>query len=139
MLGLPQFPQAWYRDRLQGELQERREAKTPLAKLSETADVFFIITRAQNDGKPVRELPPFAISHLLIYAYMVAKLTLRWGFYRVAGYLCKSKGERYEPIREVVNPAKNHKLYTVAARHDVDDEEFVQKCIWLRRVWPLLP
>lgn len=138
MLGLPRFSKGWYRDRLREELQERREAKTLVEKLSETADVFYIITRAQHAGFPVRELPPFAASHFLILSYMVGKITLRWGFYRAAGYLCKSKGREYDSIREVVNPAKDHKLHDVAARHDVNPDEFVQTCLWLRRVWPLL-
>ena len=80
MLGLSrQSPPSWYRDRLREELRERRTAKTPWRKLSETSDVFFSISRAQYDGFSVRKLPPFVASrHVLVYAYMLAKYTSRW-------------------------------------------------------------
>lgn len=46
-------------------------------KLSETADVFFTIIRAQYDGFPIRCLPPYKFRHIPIYAYMITKYTLR--------------------------------------------------------------
>jgi hypothetical protein len=106
MLGLSrQSPPSWYRDRLREELQERKSAPTRLQKLSETADVFFSISRARHDGFPVRQLPPVVASrHALIYAYMLAKYTLRWHLYRTAASLCNAP--RYDLVREVVNPSK---------------------------------
>lgn len=138
MLGLSrQSPPSWYRDRYLEELQERREAKTPLDKLSETSDVFFVIVRSRYDGAPVRHQPSFAVSHVLIYAYMMAKLTSRWSFYRTAAILCKDP--HYNLMCEVVNPGKDYKLDEVAFRHHIDPVKFKKVCRMLRRVWPLLP
>jgi hypothetical protein len=139
MLGLArQSPPSWYRDRLREELRELRAANTPWQKLSETSDVFFSISRAQYDGFPVRELPPFVASrHVLVYAYMLAKYTLRWGFYRTAAIICNTP--HYDLVREVVNPSKDHKLDEVASRHQIDPVEFERVGRQLRRVWPLLP
>jgi hypothetical protein len=139
MLGLSrQSPPSWYRDRLREELRERRMAETPWQKLSETSDVFFSISRARYDGFPIRKLPPFVASrHVLLYAYMLAKYTLRWKFYRTAAILCNI--HHYDLVREVVNPSKDHKLDEVASRYQIDPVEFKRVGRQLRRVWPLLP
>ncbi|KAJ3716236.1 hypothetical protein DFJ43DRAFT_1006962 [Lentinula guzmanii] len=139
MLGLQrQSPPSWYKDRLREELRERRSAKTSLHKLSETSDVFFAIIRANYDGFIVRKIPPFVASrHSLVYAYMLGKYTLRWGFYRTAAILCKAP--RCDSVREVVNPGKDSKLHEVALRHQIDPEKFKRVGRKLRRVWPLLP
>ncbi|KAI1807830.1 hypothetical protein F4811DRAFT_549593 [Daldinia bambusicola] len=106
LLGLQRQPRlSWHRARLHEELLERRDAKVALAKLSETADVFFAMSRAQHDGFPVRTLPRFAARHVLVYAYMLAKYTSRWAFYRVAAFLCGAPGRGV--VREVANPAKD--------------------------------
>jgi hypothetical protein len=128
----------WYRARLREELHELRNAKTPLLKLSETSDVVFSIVRAQYDGFPIRKLP-FVTSppHVILYAYMVAKFTSRWTFYRTLAMLCRAP--RYDLVREVVNPIKDHKLDEVASRHQIDPAEFKRVGRRLRRVWPLLP
>ncbi|KAI9677175.1 MAG: hypothetical protein M1829_002749 [Trizodia sp. TS-e1964] len=140
MLGLArQSPPSWYRARLREELQERRTATTPWQKLSETSDVLFSISRAQFDGFPLRRLPPFdPARHFPVYAYMLAKYTLRWQFYRTAAAFCNN-APHYDLVREVVNPAKDHKLEEVAARHHIDPVEFKRVGKRLRRVWPLLP
>ncbi|PWW74497.1 hypothetical protein C7212DRAFT_326931 [Tuber magnatum] len=138
MLGLSrQSPPSWYRDRVREELRERRTAKTPWQKLSETSDVFFSISRARCDGFPVRTLPPFVASRdILLYTYMLAKYTLRWKFYRTAATLCNTP---YDKVREVINPNKDYKLDEVASRYQIDPVEFRRVCRQLRRVWPLLP
>ncbi len=124
MLGLSrQSPPSWYRDRLREELRERRIAKTPWQKLSETSDVFFSSSRARYDGFPVRKVPPFVTSrHVLVYAYMLTKFTLRWKFYRTAAIICNAP--HYDSVREVVNPSKDQKLEEVAMRHQIDPVEF---------------
>ena len=139
MLGLSrQSPPSWYRDRLQEELRERRTANTFWRKLSESSDVFFSLSRAQHDGFPVRKLPAFVASrHVLVYAYMLAKYTSRWIFYRTAAILCNAP--RYDLVREVVNPGKDRKLDEVASRHQINPVEFERVGRQLRRVWPLLP
>ncbi len=139
ILGLSQqSPPSWYRDRLREELRERRTAESCLAKLSETSDVFFSISRAQYDGFPTRALPPFNASrHAVVYAYMLAKYTLRWKFYRTVARLCKVP--RYDLVREVVNPGKDHKLDEVASRYHIDPIKFRRVGRRLRLVWPLLP
>jgi hypothetical protein len=140
MLGLAHYsPPSWYRDRLREELYERRTAKTPLLKLSETSDVFFSIIRAHYDGFPVRKLPPFVASprYVILYGYMLAKFTLRWAFFRTAAMLCRAPN--HDMVREVVNPGKDHKLDVIALRYQLDPDEFKRVCRRLRRLWPLLP
>ena len=133
-----QSPSSWYRDRLREELLEHRVARTPLQKLSEASDVFFSISRAQYDGFPVRKLPPFVASrHVIVYAYMLAKFTLRWKFYRRVAVMCNVS--HYDLVREVVNPSKDRKLEEVALRHRIDPAEFQRVGRHLRHVWPLLP
>lgn len=139
MLGLSrQSPPSWYRDRIREELRERRAATTRWEELSETSDIFFCIIRAQNDGVPLRKLPPFIASrHTSVYVYMLAKYTLRWQFYRVTALLCCAP--HYKSVREVVNPSKDHKLEEVACRHHIDAVTFKRVASKLRRIWPLLP
>ncbi len=87
---------------------------------------------------PVRKLPPFSPSrHSLVYAYMLAKYTSRWKFYRTAAILCNSP--HFHLVREVVNPSKDHNLDEVASRHQIDPVEFKRVKCQLRRMWPLLP
>ena len=138
MLGLSrQSPPSWYRDRLREELPEPLIAKTHWQKLSETSDVFFSSSRAQYDGFPVRKLPPFITSrHVLVYAYMLAKFTLRWKFHRTVAFICNAP--HYDSVREVVNPSKDEKLEEVASRHQIDPVEFKRVGRQLRQVWPLL-
>lgn len=139
MLGLSrQSPPSWYRDRLREELRERRSAKTPWQKLSEASDVFFSSSRAHYDGCPVRKLPRFVASrHVLVYAYMLAKFTLGWKFYRTAAIICNVP--HYDSVREVVNPSRDQKLEEVASRYQIDPVEFKRVGRRLRQVWPLLP
>ena len=139
MLGLTrQSPPSWYRDRLREELRERRLATTRRQKLSEASDVFFSSSRAQYDGFPVRKLSPLVTSrHMLVYAYMLAKFTSRWTFYRTAAFMCSAP--RYDSVREVVNPSKDQKLEEVASRHRIDPVAFKRVGRQLRQVWPLLP
>ncbi|TVY59241.1 hypothetical protein LCER1_G000224 [Lachnellula cervina] len=139
MLGLRrQSPPSWYQDRLDDEVREVVAAKSPLEKLSETSDILFSIIRARYDGFPVHEPPLFVnYRHVLVYAYMLGKFTLRWKFYRTAAYLCKAP--HCDSVREVVNPGKDHKLQEVASRHHIDPERFERVCWWLRWVFPLLP
>jgi hypothetical protein len=98
----------------------------------------FSISRARHDGFPVRKVPPlFSLRYAPVYSYMLAKYTLRWGFYRFAARLCHAP--RHRSVCEVVNPAKDHKIEEVAIRHQMDPVAL--KCVSgkLRRFWPLLP
>ncbi len=137
VFGLPRKTlRPWHRARIREEFQERSEARSCLLRLSETADVVFSISRARHDGFPIAPLSAFR-SNALVYAYVVAKFSLRWGFYRVAASLC---GRVWRgPVREVINPARDSKLADVAARQGVDVERFVRVARRLRWVWPLLP
>ncbi|KAF2834671.1 hypothetical protein M501DRAFT_517854 [Patellaria atrata CBS 101060] len=139
MLGLPrQFPPTWYRDRLREELRERRTARTPWEKLSETSDVFFSISRARYDGYPVWNMNPFiAFRYGFVYMYMLTKYTSRWQFYRTTAIFCNIP--HYDSVREVVNPSKDNKMKEVASRHNINPEKFHRIGSRLRRVWPLLP
>ncbi|KHN94157.1 uncharacterized protein MAM_07997 [Metarhizium album ARSEF 1941] len=137
LLGLSSQRPPWYRARLREELAERREARTALARLSETSDVFYTLGRARHDGYPLRRTPAFRLGHAPVYAYMLSKYTSRWIFYQAAAFLCGSA--RFRQVREVVNPARDVKLGQVASRHHLEPGEFVRVCRRLRRVWPLLP
>ncbi|KAI1140009.1 hypothetical protein F5Y05DRAFT_411071 [Hypoxylon sp. FL0543] len=97
---------------------ERRAADTPLKMLSETADVFFALSRAHYDDFPIRTLPRFAFRH-------------------AAAFLSGAPG--HSTVREVVNPAKDHKIGEVGIRHQIDPEMFKRAARILRRVWPLFP
>ena len=113
-------------------------ANTALERLSETSDVFFAISRARYDGFPVGRLPPVPVSrNVMVYAYMLGKYSLRWGFYRMVARICKKPDWR--AVREVVNPRKDSKLREVATRHGIDPERFEWVGRRLRWVWPLLP
>ncbi|KAH7139781.1 hypothetical protein B0J13DRAFT_424098, partial [Dactylonectria estremocensis] len=119
-----------YRDRLRVEMRERRLATTRCHMLSETADVFDILIRAPHDSHQLRKLLDFSPSHLVVCAYLLSKYTLRWQFCRVAALLCNRA--HLNSMREVVNPAKDHKLYTVARRHGIEPEGFELVCRRLR-------
>lgn len=137
-LDLPRHPPHWYRERLREELSERRLAVSVLSRLSESADVFYIISRAHYDGIALRRMPKFNIwHHSVVYSYLILKYTSRWSFYRLAGRLCRVPERRI--LREVINPRKNHKLYEVACRHNIDPAYFKRVCCRLRKVWPLFP
>ena len=155
LLSLPTQPSpAWHLARLHDELLEYRLAATPIEKLSESSDVYFALHRAAYDGCPIPipaieietgKLPPASV---LMYAYMIAKFTLRWGFYRVAAGCCRregrEEGEEGERrgrwgVREVVNPGKESKLDAVAGRNGINKVEFRRVAGWLRWVWVLLP
>ena len=138
VLSLSRQPRSsWYRDRVREELHERRKATSRIQKLSETSDVFFSISRARHDGSSIRKLPVFSFRHMLVYAYMVAKFSLRWTFYRSTAYLCNAP--HYRNVREVVNPSKDQNLEEVALRNQVDPANFKLVGRRLRYVWPLLP
>ena len=84
------------------------------SKLSETSDVFFSINRAGLDGFAICSLPPFVASrHAPIYAYMLAKYTLRWQLYRTATFLCCGTSSG---VCEVVNPMRDCNLDQIASR-----------------------
>lgn len=138
MLNLPRQSQAsWHRDRLREELQELRHAKTTVARLSESSDILFSITRAQYDGFATRRIPFAAYQIAPICAYMLAKFTSRWLFFKVAALICKEN--HWNSIREVVNPSKDDKVVSVAFRHRIDPKEFQRVSCELRRIWPLFP
>ncbi|KAH7304155.1 hypothetical protein B0I35DRAFT_445593 [Stachybotrys elegans] len=137
LLQLPRQTHSWYRARLQEEIRERRLATTRWEKLSETADVFYTISRAHSDGHRFCRLPPFTPSQLGIYAYLISKFTLRWQFYRIAAFLCAPS--TMPSVREVVNPSKDAKVQEVARRHNLDPAKFTRVCRRLRLLWPLLP
>ncbi|KAI0530434.1 hypothetical protein GGR58DRAFT_518486 [Xylaria digitata] len=138
LLNLPrQSPLSWHRERFREELAELREAKRPIEKLSEASDVFFALSRAKYDGFPISDMPSFRARHTAIYAYMLAKYTSRWAFYRALAFLCRAPSR--STVREVMNPSKDSKLAVIARRHNIDPEKFTSIGRRLRRVWPLPP
>ncbi|KAI1750689.1 hypothetical protein F4782DRAFT_541381 [Xylaria castorea] len=132
-----QSPSSWHHDRFREELEELDEAENWLEKLSEASDVLFAISRAKYDGFHIADLPSLQPRYVAIYGYMLAKYTSRWAFYRTLAFLCGAPS--HSTVREVVNPTKDHKLETVARRHDIDPEKFKTIGRRLRTVWPLFP
>ena len=136
-LGLAKHPRCWYRERLKEELQELRSAPSRILKLSESADVFYVLSRACHDGHQLQPMPPFKpFKHTPIYTYMVLKYSSRWLFYMTAARISASGGATQ--VREVINPSSDYKLCEVAARHGLGST-FIKTARCLRRVWPLLP
>lgn len=137
-LDMPRHPAEWYEVKLVEEIEEERVAATFLAKISESADVIYLITRSKYDGVPVdMELPAFKVRHLLVYPYMVSKYTSRYAFYRAAAK--RANCPDVASVREVINPKKASKLHDLACRHGMDPATFSRVCRKLRRFWPLLP
>lgn len=130
---------AWYRERHQGEKDEYNEASTRVEKLSEKSDVYFALLRGKYDGFPIDETPKvFTLENVGVYAYMVGKYSMRWGFYRATAWMCKGSGG-YQ-VNEVVNPMKDAKLEDVARRYPgIDPVELKRMAKRLRWVWPLFP
>jgi hypothetical protein len=109
-----------------------------IAKLSESSDILFIISRSKYDGYPIRDLPSLKVPrNALAYAYMIFKFTGRWGFYRVVARNC-GKAD-WKTVREVINPRKEFKLVEVAVRHGIEAHQFKRVAKRLLKVWPLLP
>lgn len=140
MLALPRKSSAWHHERLQEELEERRLAISRVEKISETADVIFTISRAHHEGFPIAVMPHDLTASwrgVLNYSYMLAKFTSRWMFYQTVAFFCGCA--HYTSVREVVNPAMDHKLGQVAERHEIDPAKFTNVAHKLLRVWPLPP
>ncbi|KAI1132609.1 hypothetical protein F5Y10DRAFT_261029 [Nemania abortiva] len=138
LLGLPrQSPRSWHQDRFREELEELDEAENWLDRISESSDVLFAISRAKYDGFPIEDLPRLRLGNVAIYAYMLAKYTSRYAFYRTLAFLCGAPA--HSTVREVVNPTKDQKLEAVARRHHIDPEKFKSFGRRLRQFWPLFP
>ncbi|KAH8900232.1 hypothetical protein GQ53DRAFT_741182 [Thozetella sp. PMI_491] len=138
MLSLKIQPPGWYPERLREETQEVARARGRVHRLSERSDILFCIVRAHFDGFPLRKIPPIVLGQNgLVYAYMVAKFTSRWGFYRFAAHISAAPDAR--AVSEVINPAKQHKIREVASRHNIDMDKFASICRYLRHFWPLFP
>ncbi|KAG9232900.1 hypothetical protein BJ875DRAFT_379762 [Amylocarpus encephaloides] len=123
MLDLPRFPNpTWHRQRLIEELKEVEEAPTQIYKLSESSDIQFNIYRAEYEGLPIQEMPRFTLPFPspVVHAYMLAKFTSRWTFYRTAAYFANAP----HSVHEVINPSKDEKLNQVASRHGMNSEGF---------------
>ncbi|RAH59040.1 hypothetical protein BO85DRAFT_511562 [Aspergillus piperis CBS 112811] len=138
-LNLPrQSDITWHKSRLSEELSEWRKATTPLARLSETSDVLFTISRAEHDGFPIPFRPAWSRTYnALASTYMLGKFTSRWYFYRVAAYFAGKHDWR--GVREVVNPRKGMKLDEVADRHGIDKAKFGRVgrlLLWALPVFP---
>ncbi|PYH71199.1 uncharacterized protein BO88DRAFT_413365 [Aspergillus vadensis CBS 113365] len=129
---------SWHESRLIEELSERRKATTPLARLSETSDVLFTLSRAEHDGFPIAFRPAWSRTYNTVaFTYMLGKFTSRWCFYRVAAYYAGKHD--WSNVREVVNPRKGTKLDEVADRHGIDKIKFGR--VGRRLLWalPVLP
>lgn len=127
---------SWHRDRIRGELLERRQAGNALSKLSETCDVLFSFSRARYDGCEIRCWPRAnEYRYIPPYIYMLLKYTSRYAFYRTVGVLSRSTCA----VREVVNPARDHNLDEVAERYGIDRNRFRAISCRLYHIWPLLP
>lgn len=145
----PQVSRSWYRARYAEESIEFTEAVSYLDRLSEEADLFFVLSRSRYDGFPIGEVPGPSPTfkewesgrpltrNMAVYAYMFGKYSGRWLFHRTVARLCGDS--RWRGVNEVINPARDHKLRTVAKRHGMDEVKFERVAKRLLMIWPLLP
>tara|TARA_B100001964_G_scaffold192794_1_gene215657 strand:+ start:227 stop:625 length:399 start_codon:yes stop_codon:yes gene_type:complete len=125
---------AWHNSDIKDELAEYYEAKGFFNKWSELSDVTYTYTRTLWGGYKDVDRP---LSRLKLFAgafYMVPKYTLRWLFFRTAGRRVGAKCV----VREVRNPAKVHKLHSIADMYGLDKECFEEECKKLLKQWFLL-
>lgn len=134
MLDMKKYDRAWHEQDIADELSEYHEETRFLKKWSELSDVSYTYSRAKWSGHTLEF--PFSKWHLVAgVMYMIPKYTGRWLFFKKAGKRAGSK----EPIREVRNPRKVHKLHTIAKRYDIDTEAFQEICEQQLKRWILLP
>ena len=132
-----QTNRSWHITRLREERIELQEETAYIAKISEEADIIFVILRASCNGHYIEELPQITtVRHELIHSYMLGKYTSRCLFYRTIGIICRRSMR--DTVSEVVNPKKDFKLEAVGVRHNIDPILFRRVGSWLRMVWPLL-
>ena len=133
ILNMPKKDQQWHEGDIADEYAELDEARGPINRWSEYADVVYAVTRGRWDGY---DIPSPLSRALFIYGslYMFPKYTLRYMFFRRAG----KKLHASRPLHEVRNPKKTHKLHYIAAKYELDPAAFAAVCEKQLRYWPLL-
>lgn len=133
LLGMPRKDHTWHVNDIADEYAELKEARGPINRWSEYADVAYTVTRGRWDGytmtSPISKLL-FAYGSI----YMLPKYSLRYVFFRNAG---KKLGAT-RPLCEVRNPKKIHKLHHIADKYGLDSAVFAEQCQKQLRYWPLL-
>jgi hypothetical protein len=133
-LHMPKHDEAWHREDLADELQELKEAKGFVNRWSEYSDVAYTYTRARWSGYRSIVNPIGFWGFIWGLVYMFPKYSLRWAFYRRAGYKALPRVE----MTEVRNPQKVEKLRSIAEKYGVDPAQFEAICRAQLRYWPLL-
>lgn len=131
---MTKYDKSWHENDLEDELNEYNDEIKMVKKWSELSDVVYTCTRAQWSGHSLK----FPFNKTMFYlgaAYMFPKYTSRWLFFRSAG---KAAGAK-QPVHEVRNPKKTHKLHQIAERNDINKSTFQAICERKLRYWPLLP
>ncbi len=133
-LSMPKYDAAWHERDVAEELAEYCAASGVLARWSEVSDVVYTYTRARWSGHTAVMFPLAWHLYTAGLVYMFPKYTLRWLFFR---RVARRMGSN--PITEVRNPRKLHKLRDIAERNSLDPDQFVAHATKLLARWPLLP
>lgn len=132
-LDMPKEDKAWHENDIADEYKELEEARGFINRWSEYSDVVYTVTRGRWSGHDLGS--PLSTGKFIYGSiYMFPKTTLRYLFFRRAGKKARAK----QPLREVRNPKKTHKLHHIAKKYDLDPEEFALICKKQLRYW-LLP
>jgi hypothetical protein len=134
LLGMPRHDKAWHEQDLADELGEYNEETLLLKKWSELSDVVYTCTRSRWSGHDIA-FPLAGWQYPLGVLYMIPKYTGRYLFFRNAG----KRAGSHQPLREVRNPKKTHKLHHIAKKYDLDPIKFQQICEQQLKHWLLLP
>lgn len=134
-LNVPKFDEQWHRDDMADELAEYHEAPNLLYRISEASDVVYTYERTKWSGYTDVRFPLSRKAYIAGLLYGAGKYTSRFLFFRVAGMRVGSP----DPVRNVRNPRKTHKLHAVAVEAGVDPVAFQKICEKQLKYWPLLP
>jgi hypothetical protein len=129
----PKRSRQWHQDDVADELAELNGANGLIHRWSELSDVVYTVTRARWSGHD----PAYPIKRHQIaagYLYMYPKYSLRVLFFRRAGQ--KAGVSKLNSVR---NPAKEHKLVTIAKENGIKPDKFVAICQQQLKRWRLLP
>ena len=134
-LDMPKYDEEWHKQDMADELAEYEEAVGLINAWSELSDVAYTFTRAKWSNHNNIDFPLSRIRLYIGIMYMIPKYTLRWRFFRKLGHTFDKKLN----ISEVRNPKKIAKLKTIAAKYNLDPDEFIDQATRLMRRRMFLP
>jgi len=130
LLDMPKKDKAWHENDVADEYQELQEATGLISRWSEYSDVVYTVTRGRWSGHDI-ESPLSPAKFMFGSIYMFPKCTMRYLFFRRAGRRAGAE----QPLKEVRNPKKTHKLHYIAKKYNLDPDEFTAICERQLRYW----